>query len=126
LPGAVEQPVTFRVAKVPKSPAIKLRDATPLDVARIRGDWERLQISFVRKAFPDVVDKYVEQARKTLRKPYDQGDSLGCSTVIPVTERPRLRSWRRPSRPRSCDRGSTTNSRSIAMKARRKAQQTAS
>lgn len=74
LPGAVEQPVTLRVAKVPKSPAINLRDATPLDVARIRGDWERLQISFVRKAFPDVVDKYVEQARKTLRKPYDQGE----------------------------------------------------
>lgn len=74
LPGAVEQPVTLRIAKVPKPPAINLRDATPLEVARIRGDWERMQISYVRKAFPDVVEKYVDQARKTLRKPYDHGE----------------------------------------------------
>ncbi len=74
LPEAVEQPVTLRVAKVSKPPAINLRDATPLEVARIRGDWERIQISYVRKAFPGVVDKYIEQARKTLRKPYDQGE----------------------------------------------------
>ncbi len=74
LPEAVEQPVTLRAGKVSKPPAINLRDATPLEVARIRGDWERIQISYVRKAFPGVVDKYIEQARKTLRKPYDQGE----------------------------------------------------
>ncbi len=74
LPEAVEQPVTLRAGKVSKPPTINLRDATPLDVARIRGDWERIQIAYVRKAFPEVVDKYIDQARKTLRKPYDQGE----------------------------------------------------
>ncbi len=71
---AVDQQVTLRGPKIAKAPAITLRDATPLDIARIRGDWERIQISFVRKTYPAAVDKYIEQARRTLRKPYDLGE----------------------------------------------------
>ncbi|MBE7539126.1 MAG: hypothetical protein HS122_12015 [Opitutaceae bacterium] len=74
LVSSVDQKVTLRGGRVAKPPAIELRDASPLDIARIRGDWERIQINFVRRAFPDVVDKYIEQARRTLRKPYDQGE----------------------------------------------------
>ncbi len=71
---AVDQQVTLRGPKIAKAPAIALRDASPLDIARIRGDWERIQIAFVRKTYPAVVDKYIEQARRTLRKPYDLGE----------------------------------------------------
>lgn len=71
---AVDQQVTLRGPRIAKAPTIALRDATPLDIARIRGDWERIQITFVRKAYPAIVDKYIDQARRTLRKPYDQGE----------------------------------------------------
>ena len=50
-----------------------LRDATPAEIARIRGDWERLSISYVRQRLPELVPKYAERARRTARAGYEQG-----------------------------------------------------
>lgn len=52
----------------------KLRPATDLEVARLRGDWERLEIGYVRQNSPAVVDEYVAQARKTIARAYKQGE----------------------------------------------------
>ncbi len=59
----------------PKSiplPRFKLRDATPLEVARLRGEWERLEIPFVRQRLPSLVTPYVAEARRTLHRAYDR------------------------------------------------------
>ncbi|MFO1449887.1 MAG: hypothetical protein U1F61_17140 [Opitutaceae bacterium] len=74
LPDAVGEQRTIGEASPDRPPPIPLRDATPAEVARLRGDWERMEITFVRKKFPDLVSKYVDQARATLRKAYDKGE----------------------------------------------------
>jgi hypothetical protein len=49
-----------------------LRNASEGELARLKGDWERLEVGFVRKGTPDLVEKYLEQARRTLRHAYDR------------------------------------------------------
>jgi hypothetical protein len=74
LPAAVSRTATLTAPRPAPLPRLKFRDATELEVARIRGDWERLQIPFVRKQFPALVESYVAQARRTLHRVYDRGE----------------------------------------------------
>ncbi len=58
-------------------PAFELRDATAGEVSRIKGRLDRLEIAYVRELYadyPELVGKYMAQARRTLRRAYDQGD----------------------------------------------------
>ena len=55
-------------------PPHRLENASPLQIARIKGEWERLEARYVRKNQPDLEEHYVALARRTLRKPYDRGD----------------------------------------------------
>ncbi|MDQ5979882.1 MAG: hypothetical protein QG602_2857 [Verrucomicrobiota bacterium] len=57
-----------------RPPPYPLRDATPLQIARIKGEWERLEARYGRKNHPDLEDHYVTLARRTLRRVYDRGD----------------------------------------------------
>lgn len=59
------------LARPPPSP---LQDATPRQIARIKGEWERLEARYVRKNRPELEEQYTTLARRTLRKPYDRGD----------------------------------------------------
>lgn len=72
LPAAVRKTVTLRPAKPLKPPTLALRNASDADLARIKGDWERLEVGFVRRQFPELAGKYLEQARRTLRHAYDR------------------------------------------------------
>lgn len=72
LPKAVRKTVTLRPAKPLKPPAVALRNASEAELARIKGDWERLEVGLVRKQMPELADKYLEQARRTLRHAYDR------------------------------------------------------
>jgi hypothetical protein len=74
LPAAVSRSVTLAAPKSSPLPRLKFRAATDLEVARIRGDWERMEINYVRKRYPAMTEKYVEQARHTLRRAYDRGE----------------------------------------------------
>jgi hypothetical protein len=65
LPG-----IEIRVPPVGRQPRPAFRKATELEIARIRGDFERLEISVVRGAAPELVPDYVKQARNTLLRPY--------------------------------------------------------
>jgi hypothetical protein len=58
----------------PSPPFIPVRDATASEVARIKGDWERLEAAFVSKAYPGLGGAYLEHAHHTLWHGYDQGD----------------------------------------------------
>jgi hypothetical protein len=65
--------LALRPAQRPRLADIPLRPATDVEVARIKGDWERLEIGYVKTQFPVLESKYVEQARRTLKRAYDSG-----------------------------------------------------
>lgn len=70
LPIALRNPVRFIPGEIPPLADYKLRLATDAEVGRLKGDWERLEISFVRSRFPQYVTRYEEQAARTLTKSY--------------------------------------------------------
>ncbi len=55
-------------------PRAAVRPATVSEIARLRGEWERLAIGFVKNGQPEVQEHYVAQARRTLHRAYDTGD----------------------------------------------------
>ena len=57
-----------------RPPIQPLEDATPRQIARLKGEWERLEARYVRKNQPDLEDHYVTLARRTLRRAYDRDD----------------------------------------------------
>jgi tetratricopeptide (TPR) repeat protein len=74
LPVAVRKDVTLRPGAPIKLPPLPLRHATDGEIARIKGDWERLEIDYVRRRYPELAPKYAEQARRTLLRAYDRND----------------------------------------------------
>lgn len=74
LPEAVEEKAWIDPGKLPPRPRLEVERATPNQVARIRGEWERLAIGHVQRRLPQVREPYVAQARRTLRRAYDAGD----------------------------------------------------
>jgi hypothetical protein len=73
LPEAMRNRLVLRPAQRPRLPEYPLRPASDVEIARIKGDWERLEIGFVRTQFPALTQKYLDQARRTLRRAYDRG-----------------------------------------------------
>ncbi|MEO5961127.1 MAG: hypothetical protein ABIZ49_02620 [Opitutaceae bacterium] len=73
LSSTARQRTTIAVPPTP-IPRPAIRPATELEVARIRGDWERMEIAYVRQRSPAYVEKYVDRARRTLRRAYDRGE----------------------------------------------------
>ena len=74
LSTALNQDLTLDAPSTVPLPRLKFRAATALEVARIRGDWERMEIAYVRQQYPALAGKYVEQARRTLHRVYDRGE----------------------------------------------------
>lgn len=75
LPTAVKQTARILPGKLPALPRFEVKPATPAQIARLRGEWERLEIPFVRGKHPEFLPKYIEQARTTLRKAIARGES---------------------------------------------------
>jgi hypothetical protein len=74
LSHAVQRSAEFRPAKLEKLSPLPLRNATPGQIARIKGDWERLEVPFVKQISPELAPKYLEQARRTLKRGYDHDE----------------------------------------------------
>jgi hypothetical protein len=53
---------------------VPLRAATVSEVARIKGDWERLEATMVKKTYPGLSGAYLEHARHTLWHGYGLGE----------------------------------------------------
>jgi len=51
-----------------------LVEASSGQIARIKGEWERLEARYVQWIRPELADQYVALARRTLHKAYDRGD----------------------------------------------------
>lgn len=76
LPNGMQGGYQLALPTPPAPLAVELREATPAEVGRIKGRLDRLEIAYVRElyaAYPDLVAKYVTQARHTLRRAYDRG-----------------------------------------------------
>lgn len=74
LPQAVRRTVNFRPEKPAKFPPLPLHNASDGQIARIKGDWERLEVPYVKAISPELAPKYLEQARRTLKRGYDRGE----------------------------------------------------
>ncbi len=74
LPKAVSS--TVRINPGRESPPVRfdVERATPNEIARVRGEWERLAIGHVQRRLPQVREPYIAQARRTLRRAFDAGD----------------------------------------------------
>lgn len=75
LPVAVRRSVVFRIPRgAPRPAPLVLRNANDTEIARLKGDWERLEVPYVKKIEPRLAEKYLEQARRTFRRAHDRGD----------------------------------------------------
>lgn len=74
LPEAVRRASRIDPGRPPALPRIAVERATPNEIARVRGEWERLAIGHVQRRLPRVREPYIAQARRTLRRAYDAGD----------------------------------------------------
>ncbi len=54
---------------------ITFREATSIEVARIKGDWERLEADWVRHNHRELEDRYADKARQTLYRGGRKGDA---------------------------------------------------
>lgn len=66
LPLAVRDSFEVKPPNLAPRPKLSVRGATPAQVGRILGDWERLEIRFVTVRHPEFVPVYAASARKTL------------------------------------------------------------
>lgn len=73
LPEAMRDRLALRPAQRPRLPDYPLRPASAADIARLKGDWERLEVGYVKTQFPALTARYLEQARRTLLRAYEGG-----------------------------------------------------
>ncbi|HEX3730584.1 MAG TPA: hypothetical protein VHV47_12315, partial [Opitutaceae bacterium] len=93
---------------------VDVRAATDSEVARIKGEWERLEAPFVRQSYPALAEVYFQLSRRTLWRAYGGGDrdpqllaSMGlweCDTHDDLAALPLLEAAVRGGtlRPRAC------------------------
>ncbi len=74
LPTAVDTTARIDPGPLPDLPRFKVELATPNQIARVRGEWERLAIWHVQRRLPQAREPYIAQARRTLRRAYNAGD----------------------------------------------------
>lgn len=73
LASAVIGSVHFEAGKPAPLPKLAPRLANDADIGRVKGDLERLEITWVKSRYPQLAQKYVEQARRTFARSYDKG-----------------------------------------------------
>jgi hypothetical protein len=74
LPVATARGLELPAPPAAPLPRLKPRPATPLEVARIRGNWERREIGYIRARYPSMGASYLIKARATLHRVYDIGE----------------------------------------------------
>ncbi len=74
LPVAVKSTIYLKTGKLFELPGIETREATDGEVSRIKGGLDRLEVTYVKGVYPELTGRYLQQARRTLRKAYDKGD----------------------------------------------------
>lgn len=73
LDTAVGDRQRLKPARFERTPRLRIRAASEDEIGRIRGDWERMEVHYLRERQPELAGKYLEQARRTLQRAYDRG-----------------------------------------------------
>jgi hypothetical protein len=73
LANAVIGSVHFDAGKPVPLPKLVPRLANDADIARVKGDLERLEATWVKARYPQLTEKYLDQARRTYARAYDKG-----------------------------------------------------
>ena len=68
LPIAVKRPINLSIGRLAKPARFEVRLASDVEISRLKGEWERLEIPYVKATHPEFADQYIEQARRTLRR----------------------------------------------------------
>jgi len=82
LPDAMRSQLTLIDVNALNIPAFELKDATEVDVARIKGDMGRREIMYVKDRYPIGVAKYVEQVGAVLNGPSDDGENAPALLAV--------------------------------------------
>jgi hypothetical protein len=83
LPWALTHSLRLTPRELPADKDIQIRDATPAEVGRIKGDWERLEMDRVALQFPELVLPYRERAQDTFKLAYqDARNDPGLLAVM--------------------------------------------
>ena len=75
LPWAATHSLRLVPIQDPVDEEIRMRDATPAEVGRIKGDWERLEMDQVALQYPELVPKYRDRAQETFNLAYQDDKS---------------------------------------------------
>jgi hypothetical protein len=70
LPWALTHSLRLTPRTPPAETEIRMRDATPAEVGRIKGDWERLEMDHVAVQFPELAPHYRARAEDTFKLAY--------------------------------------------------------
>jgi hypothetical protein len=73
LPTATRRSVNLRPESPVRLPHFAFRDATGDEIGRLKGEWERLGVLFVKSRYPALVSDYLAQARRTLQRAFERG-----------------------------------------------------
>lgn len=74
LPKAVSEGIQVPLNADSGQAVPELRNATEAEIARIVGDWERIEGRSLKADNPELSREYLEEADKTLLKPYSKGN----------------------------------------------------
>ena len=75
LPVAIQRTTHYRLDRAVKPPTVALRDASPAEIGRLKGELERLEVGYVKDRFsnaPGIAVRYLDQAHLTLMRAYEQ------------------------------------------------------
>jgi hypothetical protein len=88
LPVAVKRGMRLPLADREADAAPTLRDATALEIARIRGEWERLTVGYVRARQAELALQYLAHARDILLRGAEASTSEKSGASDPAEETP--------------------------------------
>jgi hypothetical protein len=73
LPQAINNPIYVPYKEDFIIPKLKLRLATETEIGRIKGDWLRFEVDYVKKSYPEYAPRYLQEARLSLQHAHDRG-----------------------------------------------------
>ncbi len=82
---AVEQEIVFPKITQNFQPA-GVRPATEVEIARLKGDWERLEYLQVRRIAPDLASNYLNLAQQTLQRGIDRREATSDADMARLFE----------------------------------------
>lgn len=74
LPVALRRSTDLKPPRPPRLDRPEFQLATRAQIVRIKGEWERLAISYVKSRAPEFADTFIEQTHRTLMRAYEEGE----------------------------------------------------